>query len=130
MSEQTEQHSEHPGALIESLVLAPSGYSQSRLARQLGFNQPQPVNELIKGKRGITPKMALLLESLTHGDYPAEFWLMAQLRWDVEQARDTLSPSRLGLVQQLPSASGPTPAREGPARELLQLSEQLRALSE
>ncbi len=118
---------QHPGALIESLVLVPSDFSQSRLARQLGFNQPQPVNELINGKRGITPKMALLLENLTQGEYPAEFWLMAQLRWDVEQARDTLSPSRLGLVQQLPAASEPA-SGDGPTRQLLQLSEQLRAL--
>ncbi|TGD74605.1 addiction module antidote protein, HigA family [Mangrovimicrobium sediminis] len=91
----------HPGGLLESLVLAPSGLSQSQLARHLGFNQPQPVNELVKGKRNITPKMALLLERLTASAYPAEFWLLAQLRWDLGQARDSVSPSRINLVQAL-----------------------------
>lgn len=91
----------HPGALLDSLILEPGECSQSQLARQLGFNQPQPVNELIKGKRNITPKMAVLLERVTGGEYPAEFWLLAQLRWDIEQARESTSPSRLALVQAL-----------------------------
>ncbi|MFV0477796.1 MAG: HigA family addiction module antitoxin [Parahaliea sp.] len=92
---------QHPGELIESLVLVPSDCSQSRLARQLGFNQPQPVNELINGKRNITPKMALLLEQITRRHYPAEFWLLAQLRWDIAQSREQTSRSRLSMVQQL-----------------------------
>ena len=46
----------HPGKLIAPLVLEPSGISQSELARRLGFNQPQPVNELVNGKRGFTPR--------------------------------------------------------------------------
>lgn len=91
----------HPGALLDSLILEPGQCSQSQLARQLGFNQPQPVNELIKGKRNITPKMAVLLERVTGGKYCAEFWLLAQLRWDIDQARESVSPSRLALVQAL-----------------------------
>ncbi len=122
------EHTAHPGALIESLVLAPIGCSQSKLARLLGFNQPQPVNELIKGKRGITPKMALMLEAFTRGAYPAEFWLISQLRWDIEQARTTLSPARLALVQPVPPAVGEPIAGDTRTRQLLQLSEQLRAL--
>ena len=48
----------HPGSLIPTLILEPAGISQSMLARQLGFNQPQPVNELVKGK-----------VEMHHGDY-------------------------------------------------------------
>ena len=110
----------HPGRLLEPLILARAGISQSRLARYLGFNQPQPVNELIKGKRGITPKMALLLERLTDGDYPAEFWLIAQLRWDLNQARETIPPARLAMVHS-PECLGEATAaasREGVARLL------------
>ena len=42
----------HPGELVDRLILQPAAISQSELARRLGFNQPQPVNELVKGKRG------------------------------------------------------------------------------
>jgi plasmid maintenance system antidote protein VapI len=63
----------HPGELIAPLLLEPSGISQSELARRMGFNQPQPVNELVNGKRGFTPKMALLFEQVTEGAFPAVF---------------------------------------------------------
>lgn len=117
----------HPGALLDALVLQPGDCSQSQLARMLGFNQPQPVNELIKGKRNITPKMALLLERVTGGAYPAEFWLLAQMRWDVAQAREGLSPSRLGLVQSLTIPDGAADKLDGPMLGLLGLAEELRA---
>ncbi|PIE39351.1 MAG: addiction module antidote protein, HigA family [Gammaproteobacteria bacterium] len=89
----------HPGELLRTLVVEPTGLSQAALARYLGFNQPQPINELIKARRGITPKMALLLERLTQKRYCAEFWLLAQLRWDLSQARGAVPSSRLALVQ-------------------------------
>lgn len=89
----------HPGELLRTLIIEPTGLSQAALARYLGFNQPQPVNELIKARRGITPKMALLLERLTESRYPAEFWLLAQLRWDLSQARKQVPDTRLALVQ-------------------------------
>ncbi len=88
----------HPGQLIEPLILEPAGLSQSAFSRKLGFNQPQPINELINGKRGITPKMALLLEKATSGDYSAEFWLLTQLRWDLACARGVLPHARIALV--------------------------------
>ena len=96
-----QQKIEHPGRLLADLVLAPSGLSQSAAARRLGFNQPQPVNELVKGKRSITPKMALLLERATEGNYPAEFWLLAQMRWDIEQARYDIPRTRLAMVERI-----------------------------
>jgi antitoxin HigA-1 len=113
----------HPGSLLEPLILAPAELSQSMLARQLGFNQPQPVNELIKGKRGITPKMALLLERATQGKYPAEFWLLAQLRWELSQARQSTPPGRLAMVQSVESGR----AANSELNQLLKLSDKLRA---
>ncbi|WP_187276492.1 HigA family addiction module antitoxin [Parahaliea maris] len=113
----------HPGTLLESLILEPGGCSQSQLARQLGFNQPQPVNELIKGKRNITPKMALLLERVTDGAYPVEFWLLAQMQWDVAQARESVSPSRVALVQAL--ELGAATSKDDAVRSLLELAQQL-----
>lgn len=112
----------HPGSLLEPLILGPGELSQSMLARQLGFNQPQPVNELVKGKRGITPKMALLLERATQGQYPAEFWLLAQLRWELSQARETTPPARLAMVQSVDA----TPSHSE-FKSLLKMSGELRA---
>ena len=97
----------HPGKLLDPLILQRTGLSQSALARNLGFNQPQPVNELINGKRSITPKMALLLEKLSAEDYPAEFWLMLQLRWDLSQARRNMQPNREAMVQEAELAGNP-----------------------
>lgn len=113
----------HPGSLLSPLILEPAGMSQSMLARQLGFNQPQPVNELIKGKRGITPKMALLLERATQGHYSAEFWLLAQLRWELQEARSKLPRARLAMVESVDEVGETQDEWE----TLLELSGQLRA---
>ncbi|MFK7831352.1 MAG: transcriptional regulator [Congregibacter sp.] len=91
----------HPGELIAPLVLKPSGISQSELSRRLGFNQPQPVNELVNGKRGFTPKMALLFEQVTQGEFPATFWLTAQAMHDASIAREGVSPGRRAAVDPL-----------------------------
>ncbi|QFU76793.1 addiction module antidote protein, HigA family [Halioglobus maricola] len=117
------KHTVHPGSLIPALILEPAGISQSMLARQLGFNQPQPVNELVKGKRGITPKMALLLERATDGEYSAEFWLLAQLRWELDQARREMPRTRLAMVEAVEAEA----ASNGDWDSLLELSAQLRA---
>jgi addiction module HigA family antidote len=42
-------------------------------------------NQLIKGKRGVTPDTALRLEALF--GMPADFWLTLQLRWDLYHAQ-------------------------------------------
>ena len=102
----------HPGALVAPLLLTPTGLSQSELSRRLGFNQPQPVNELIKGKRGFTTKMALLFEQATEGKYPAEFWLLLQMRWDLSVADEGLSNARRSLVDPISPVLGATELKE------------------
>jgi plasmid maintenance system antidote protein VapI len=39
------------------------------------------VNEIVNGRRGITPSTALRLEK--YFGMPADFWLKLQLRWDL-----------------------------------------------
>jgi addiction module HigA family antidote len=102
----------HPGTLVVPLLLTPTGLSQSELSRRLGFNQPQPVNELIKGKRGFTAKMALLFEQATEGKYPAEFWLLLQMRWDLCVANEGLSNARRSLVDPISPVLGATELEE------------------
>jgi addiction module HigA family antidote len=116
----------HPGQLIAPLVLVPSGISQSELARRLGFNQPQPVNELVNGKRGFTPKMALLFELVTSGEFPATFWLAAQALHDAQEARNGLSPGRRSAVDPVTlSAAAGSIARAAGCERLLKLTRQL-----
>jgi addiction module HigA family antidote len=118
----------HPGTLIGPLVLEPSGVSQSELARRLGFNQPQPVNELINGKRGFTPKMAVLFEKVTGGQFPASFWLVAQALYDADAAREAISPGRWTAVDPVSlSASDATIARRAGCEKLLNTCKQLKA---
>jgi addiction module HigA family antidote len=116
----------HPGALLEPLILEPAGLSQSAFARLMGFNQPQPINELVKGKRGITPKMALYLERATDGLYPAEFWLLAQLRWDLTQVRSSLPTHRAALVQSAAIAPITAVLKGIDQQEVLKLSKKLQ----
>jgi antitoxin HigA-1 len=50
----------HPGVVLEEEYLIPLGLTQVALAKHLGV-PTQRVNELIRGKRGVTPETAWLL---------------------------------------------------------------------
>src|SRR5660398_280270 len=53
----------HPGEMLLEEFLKPMGLSQTELAEKMGVSYPR-VNELIHGKRGVTPDTALRLEQL------------------------------------------------------------------
>ncbi len=73
----------HPGEMLLEDFLIPLGMTQQDLALRLHVSYPR-VNELIHGKRGVTPDTALRLAKL-FGTSP-EFWLNGQLAWDLFQA--------------------------------------------
>ena len=50
----------HPGEILQEEFLNPLGITQVALAKPLGI-PTQRVNELIRGKRGVTPETAWLL---------------------------------------------------------------------
>ena len=62
--------------------LKPLKMTQAELAEKLGVSYPR-VNELIHGKRGVTPDTALRLEQLFGME--AQFWLNLQLACDLYQ---------------------------------------------
>ena len=68
--------------LIEEF-LRPHGISQSAFAIRLGISFPR-LNEIIRGKRPVTPDTALRLERVL--GMPADFWLGLQLDWDLWHA--------------------------------------------
>jgi len=64
--------------------LKPLGLSQSELAERIRVPY-QRVNELVNGKRGITPSTALRLSKFL-GTTPG-FWMNLQQRWDLYYAQ-------------------------------------------
>jgi addiction module HigA family antidote len=67
--------------------LEPGGISQAELARRMG-KTPASINELVKGKRGVSAEMALLLASIF--GTTAEFWMNLQVSWELWHARKRL----------------------------------------
>jgi len=79
-----------PGQYLKQHYLVPNKITQTKLAKMLGCTHAK-VNEVIHGKRTITPQFALDLERVL-GD-PAEHWLSLQANYLLWQARQTLKES-------------------------------------
>jgi antitoxin HigA-1 len=73
----------HPGETIREDYLVPLGMSVNRLSEALGFGASR-LNEIVRGKRGITADTALRLAR--YFGTSAEFWLNLQSLYDLRQA--------------------------------------------
>lgn len=73
----------HPGEMLLEEFLKPLGITQSAFALQLGVSFPR-LNEVINGKRSVTPDTALRLARVT--GMSADFWLGLQQDWDLWHA--------------------------------------------
>lgn len=73
----------HPGEMLLEEFLKPLEISQSAFAARLGVSFPR-LNEVIHGKRGVTPDTALRLARVT--GMSADFWLGLQQDWDLWHA--------------------------------------------
>ncbi|HEY5595918.1 MAG TPA: HigA family addiction module antitoxin [Candidatus Bipolaricaulota bacterium] len=73
----------HPGEMLLEEFLKPLGISQSAFAVRLEISFPR-LNEIIRGKRGVTPDTALRLAHVL--GMSADFWLGLQLDWDLWRA--------------------------------------------
>jgi antitoxin HigA-1 len=74
----------HPGEMLLEEFLKPMGLTQRELADSIHVPY-QRINEIINGRRGVTPNTALRLSTF-FGVTP-DFWLNLQLRWDLYFAR-------------------------------------------
>jgi len=73
----------HPGEMLLEEFLIPMGMSQAEFSRQLGWTKAR-LNELVRGKRGITAESALdLAEAL--GTSP-KLWMNLQATYDLDRA--------------------------------------------
>jgi addiction module HigA family antidote len=70
----------HPGEMLLEEFLIPMGLTQQDLATAIHVPY-QRINEIINGRRGMTPSTALRLEKFF--GMSASFWLSLQLRWDL-----------------------------------------------
>ena len=74
----------HPGEMLLEEFLVPHGISQHKLAEMIGVTVNR-VNEIVKGKRGVSPGTAIRLKALFGAS--AQFWLNLQLAWDLYHAQ-------------------------------------------
>jgi antitoxin HigA-1 len=88
----------HPGEMLLEECLRPLGMAQAALAERLGVSYPR-VNELIHGKRGMTPDTALRLERLFGME--AQFWLNLQLAWDLYQVKHSSAAKEIAKIRRL-----------------------------
>lgn len=73
----------HPGEMLLEEFLRPRGMSQREFAEKLDWTKAK-LNELVRGKRGVTADSALdLAEAL--GTSP-ELWMNLQMTWDLRKA--------------------------------------------
>ncbi|HTN47976.1 MAG TPA: HigA family addiction module antitoxin [Burkholderiaceae bacterium] len=72
-----------PGQFLESRFMAPLGITQTELAHALGVSRRR-VNELINGRRSITPDTAVRLAMFFGNE--AAFWMHLQVAWDMHSA--------------------------------------------
>lgn len=73
----------HPGEMLLEEFLEPLGISQVEFAKRIGV-PVQRVNEVVKGKRGVTEDTALRFSRALNTS--AGFWLNLQMRWNLYAA--------------------------------------------
>ena len=74
----------HPGRTIANACLKPLGFTVTAGARVLGVARPT-LSNVINGKAGISPEMAIRLEKAFGST--ADAWLRMQAAYDLAQAR-------------------------------------------
>ena len=77
----------HPGEILLEEFLLPYDVSQYELAKVIGV-PARRINEIVHGKRSITPDTALRLSRAL--DISDRFFLNLQNRYDLEMERDRL----------------------------------------
>lgn len=85
----------HPGEIRSEEFLKPLELTQVALAEHLGV-PVQRINELIRGKRGVTPETAWLLAG-AFGTTP-DFWINLQTAHDLAVSRPGRKVSQLAKV--------------------------------
>ncbi|MGB1668266.1 MAG: HigA family addiction module antitoxin [Pseudohongiellaceae bacterium] len=74
----------HPGKVLAEVYMSQLDLNQSALARLCNCS-PRKINEVVNGKRAISPSFAIRLESVLGTS--AEMWVRMQAEYDLWEAR-------------------------------------------
>jgi addiction module HigA family antidote len=85
----------HPGVILSQEFLLPLGISQVAFAAHLGVPVKR-INELVRGKRGVTPETAWLLSQAL--STTPEFWINLQAAFDLARSRPGASVERIAAA--------------------------------
>src|SRR5687768_18153351 len=80
-------HPIYPGEILLEEFLEPMSISQYKLAKDISV-PPRRINEIVLGKRAITPDTALRLSR--YFGLSERFWINLQTRYDIEVEKDRL----------------------------------------
>lgn len=75
----------HPGIVLKEVYMAEMGLNQVQLAEKCGCSH-RKINEIVNGKRGISPQFAIVLEEVL--GTTAEMWVRMQAEYDLWEARN------------------------------------------
>ena len=78
----------HPGEILMEEFLKPMEISQYKLAKDISV-PARRINEIVQGKRSITPDTALRFSR--YFGLSERFWINLQARYDLEIEKDRLS---------------------------------------
>ena len=78
----------HPGKVLAEVYMREMGLNQTELAKCCGC-APRKINEIVNGKRGISPSFAIVLESALGTS--AEMWVRMQAEYDLWEARQDVA---------------------------------------
>ena len=85
-----------PGEMLVEEFLKPLNISQVEFARQIGVSQPR-LNEIIHGKRSVTPDTAMRFERAL--GMTAQFWLNLQLVVDLFDAQHSPAAKEIRKIR-------------------------------
>jgi antitoxin HigA-1 len=88
----------HPGEMLRAEFLEPLGLTQTEAAERLGISFPR-LNELVNGKRGVTPDTALRLGRLFNTT--PGLWLNMQTAWDLYHAMHAPGAAEIRRIRPL-----------------------------
>ena len=74
----------HPGKVLSEVYMSQMDLNQTALANLCGCS-PRKINEIVNGKRAISPAFAIVLESVL--GTTAEMWVRMQAEYDLWEAR-------------------------------------------
>jgi addiction module HigA family antidote len=74
----------HPGQVLNEIFMSEMALNQTQLAEKCRCS-PRKINEIVNGKRSISPQFAIQLEKVLGAT--AEMWVRMQAEYDLWQAR-------------------------------------------